>query len=94
MKIINVKGENIFISSELLDEFQCNFQESCGLLKVTKKAGFHPLSRKHTFGETIGGIKLTAHPLHPPPHTHTHTHSLLRDKIKIYLALLRKTFIV
>ena len=37
VKIVTIERENIFISSELLNEFQCNFQESCGLLKVTKK---------------------------------------------------------
>ena len=40
VKIVNIERENIFISSELLNEFQCNFLESCGLLKVTKKQGF------------------------------------------------------
>ena len=69
VKTVNIEGKNLYI-------FLINWVISMKfsgrmwlmiILKVTKKAGFHPLSRKHIFGKnTKEGSELTPPP--PPPH--------------------------
>ena len=53
-----ILNEKISISSEQLEELQWNFQERRDLiLKATKRASFHPLSRIYIFGTSCNYCK-------------------------------------
>ena len=54
IKIVNTEGENLLND---LRNFKELFRKDVAYDKIKghKKAGFHPLSRKHIFGKTTGG---------------------------------------
>ena len=51
MKIVNFEGENFLTNLRNFNEFQLTYDN----IKSHKKAGLHPLFRKHIFGKTTQG---------------------------------------